>query len=136
MKLLVCGSRDWADIDTIGLHMPDEGEDVTVIHGGAKGADMLAGIVAHGLGFAVEVYEADWKRDGKAAGPMRNTRMLYAGQPERGLAFGALWRRSMGMWKRTGTGDMVSKMLCAKVPVRWVAEPGAPAVDLVEMPRP
>ena len=39
-------------------------------------------------------------------------------------------------WKRTGTGDMVSRMLRAGIPVRWVAAPGAEAVDLASFPEP
>ena len=30
---------------------------------------------AHERGYAVEKYHADWNRDGKAAGPIRNTQM-------------------------------------------------------------
>ncbi len=48
---------------------------VTILHGGARGADQLAGRIATSLGYAVEVYEADW-RIGKRVGPERNLRML------------------------------------------------------------
>lgn len=49
--------------------------DVVVIHGGAKGADWLAGKVAESLGLEVSVYPADWATHGKAAGPLRNEEM-------------------------------------------------------------
>lgn len=144
MRILVCGSRDWRAIDEIGGQLPetDPSADVVIIHGAAQGADRLAGIVAHGIGHRVEEYPADWERDGNAAGPKRNARMLAEGKPDRGLAFGPLWKREtpLGLsgipYKRTGTGDMVSKMLRAGLPVRWMATPDTPAVDLATMPEP
>ena len=66
---------------------------------------------------------------------MRNSRMLRESKPDRGLAFGALWKQGMGMWRKSGTGDMVSKMLGVGLPVRWVATPEAKHVDLTVMPR-
>ena len=51
----------------------------TVVHGGARGADTLAGLVAKRLKLGVEVYQADWKTYGKAAGAIRNQQMLESG---------------------------------------------------------
>lgn len=45
-------------------------------HGGCRGVDRGAGRVAKRLGIPVHVFEADWKRWGKAAGPMRNAEMV------------------------------------------------------------
>lgn len=115
-----------------------------VIHGAATGADLLAGGWAHAHGVFEEAYPADWSQ-GKSAGPRRNARMLAEGKPDRGLAFGALWKRATlpphtwpnnETWKRTGTGDMVKRMLDAGIPVRWLETPGRPAIDLTEMPGP
>lgn len=142
IRILVCGSRTWTAIEAIGAELPetDPDEDVVVIHGAEDGADRLAGICARGLAHREEPYPAEWGRLGSAAGPIRNTRMLAEGKPDRGLAFGPLWMHRAGSpltsWSRTGTGDMVSKMLAAKLPVRWVASPGAAAIDLTEMPPP
>lgn len=148
MRLLVCGSRDWTDFNAIVRELialsPDE-----LIHGAAPGADRIAGDVAYRWAMAerrtlrILAYPADWNLDGKAAGPIRNARMLAEGKPDRGLAFGALWKRARVAnkrsgqgWKTTGTGDMVRKMIAARLPVRWVASPDAQAVDLVAMPVP
>ncbi len=57
----------------------------TILHGGARGADQLASRIAARLGYAVEVYEADWST-GRRAGPDRNLRMLDA-KPDLVLAF-------------------------------------------------
>ncbi len=142
MKLLVCGSRIWpGSWEDIGEHLPESG-DVTVIHGAcsridARGVevsvDTLAAFAARGLGLHVEAYPVDHAKDGPwpGAGPARNTRMLRLSSPDRGLAFGPLWRTAD---RTTGTGDMVSKMLKAGLVVRWVSKPGAAAVDLKTMP--
>lgn len=150
MRLLVCGSRTWTDEESVRREIVRLAP-THVIHGAAKGADSVAAYVATmwacavGAGLIVEPYPADWERDGKAAGPIRNARMLRDGKPTHGLAFGPLWRAKEvytsphhpeQAWKRTGTGDMVSRMLAARLPVRWVASPDAPAVDLTEMPPP
>lgn len=94
-RLLITGSRDWDDVATIATQMqrlrhwlfmwgPEDPQDVVVVHGGAKGADAIAGTLATMLGWQVEEHPADWKRqdDGtydKQAGPRRNLEMVKAG---------------------------------------------------------
>lgn len=153
MRLLVCGSREWSGTwEDIAAHLPESG-DVTIIHGACSrrvrkvshgrtfdnvevSVDMLADFVAHHLGFNVEAYPADWSL-GRKAGPIRNSRMLTDGKPDRALAFGALFCGPFNdRGKRTGTGDMVSKMLAAGLSVRWVEAPGVAALNLVKMPAP
>ena len=79
--MLVCGGRDFHDgavmNRTLTTHLrPGD----VVVHGGARGADALAGDVAGRiLGYSVEVYPADWAKHGKAAGPIRNQQMLDTG---------------------------------------------------------
>ena len=85
IRILVTGSRNWTDKVTIAKAIREawlvEGRPygVTVVHGGARGADYIAGVYARRLGFNVEVHEADWDIFGKAAGPMRNKEMVDAG---------------------------------------------------------
>lgn len=50
-----------------------------IVHGGASGADTLAGEWARGEGVPQVVYKADWDKHGKAAGPMRNRAMAQHG---------------------------------------------------------
>lgn len=84
MRILVTGSRDWTDwraltdalIETGGSTM---NPDVTVVHGGARGADMMADEIAETRGWLREPHPADWGRYGKAAGPIRNQEMVDAG---------------------------------------------------------
>lgn len=84
-----------------------------VIHGGATGADSLAGRWA--LDNAVEqsvfsVSKADWDKHGKAAGPLRNARMLAEGKPNLVVAFPG----------GRGTEDMKRRARAAGVEVREV----------------
>lgn len=93
MNALFCGSRDWKDARPIrvivkGLRHIFRDE-LHIIHGGARGADELAGTVA---GFSVpperiHVFPADWRGHGRAAGPIRNKLMLGKGKPDIVFAF-------------------------------------------------
>jgi hypothetical protein len=86
MRVLVCGSRSWDDAAEIAEALKRLPRGSTVIHGGARGADQLAGTVAAKLGFEVEVYPADWSAYGKRAGFIRNMEMIDT-QPDRVVAF-------------------------------------------------
>lgn len=100
--LLVCGGRDYADADYIRRFLSalnalrPIGK---IIHGAARGADTLAGEIAEEMGIEVEEYPADWTRDGKAAGPIRNQVMLDTGRPDAVLALPG----------GRGTADMVNR---------------------------
>ncbi|HET7640132.1 MAG TPA: SLOG family protein [Ktedonobacteraceae bacterium] len=54
-------------------------EDVTLIHGGARGADQLAGECAAAFGWDVEVWVPQWEEYGKSAGYIRNQEMVDEG---------------------------------------------------------
>jgi len=47
-----------------------------LLHGGARGADRAIGRAAHQLGWRVQALAADWRRYGRAAGPIRNRLLL------------------------------------------------------------
>lgn len=85
MRILVTGSRDWNDLGTIAFALGDavtgrDTESITVIHGGYPGgADRIAGELASSVGFVVEIHEANWRANGKAAGFIRNQEMVDAG---------------------------------------------------------
>jgi hypothetical protein len=78
-----------------------------LLEGGARGADRFAREFANGLGCTVETHEADWKRYGKAAGGIRNQRMVDS-KPDGVLAFPG----------GKGTEDCVRRAVKAGISVR------------------
>lgn len=84
MKLLVCGGREFTDVEYAvpRIHRVHQQTPVSaLICGMAKGGDSIALAWARELGIPVEEYHADWKKYGKAAGPIRNQQMADA-QPD------------------------------------------------------
>ena len=78
MRVVVAGSRTFDNYDMmVGfLDAILVGEaDVTIVSGGAGGADRLGERYAKERGHGLKLCLADWKRYGKSAGPMRNTKM-------------------------------------------------------------
>lgn len=79
MKVLVCGGRDYDDKRALTreltkIHMKQK---ITmIIHGGARGADQMAGGIARASGIQEVICPANWKKHGKAAGHLRNAAML------------------------------------------------------------
>lgn len=120
MRLLVCGGRDFSDRESlfkaidalVPWHEPDADgntlpKGVTIISGGARGADRLAEDWAAINWTNLEVYNADWNAHGRAAGPVRNQRMLDVGKPDAVLAAPG----------GSGTADMVRRAEAAGIPV-------------------
>lgn len=86
--------------DTAGWHGENRPPpDLVLIAGGASGADTLVKTLARTFRVTLEEYPADWKTYGRAAGPMRNQRMLDEGKPDAVLA----------MPGGRGTADMVRR---------------------------
>lgn len=75
MKVLVTGSRDWTNQGMIEDAIVAS-EATIVVHGGARGADRLAGQVCKDLDLEERIYPAHWDRYGKPAGTNRNLQML------------------------------------------------------------
>ena len=110
MRVLVCGGRNFNDALTLGSWLGGIHKDhgiTQIIHGGARGADTMAGQFAKWAKIPVRVFPADWKRDGKAAGPIRNSQMLSEGKPDLVVAFDG----------GKGTADMIAKARKAGVRV-------------------
>jgi len=87
MRVLVCGGRDFSDIELFEKTMEQYSEVTTIIHGSARGADMMAHLYGLRLGVEVLEFPADWDTYGKAAGPIRNKQMLTEGKPDLVVAF-------------------------------------------------
>lgn len=112
--VLICGSRGWHQAGPIGQTLDElkaeHGEQLLLVHGGAKGADALAHSEAARRGIRTVVERADWDAYGPAAGPIRNQRMLDQHHPDIVHAFRADGRS-------TGTDDMVARSHKAGVTV-------------------
>ena len=87
-RLLVTGSRKWDDRDTIrdALYMAflqmggQSGEQITLVHGGAIGADKIAvEIWTRESGMPTEEHRSMWEVWGKRAGILRNETMVQRG---------------------------------------------------------
>ncbi len=79
MKVVVCGSRDWNDIVIIRdrlVRLQDQFPDATIIEGGCDGADIMARRVSIAIGLDLVEFPANWTKHDKAAGPIRNIKML------------------------------------------------------------
>ena len=109
MKVLVTGGRDWSNQWVIRERL-QEVHPHMVVEGGQTGADTIARVIASALGADVVTYWANWKRYGRAAGPMRNQRMLLRERPDLVLAF--------PMPASRGTWDMVRQARNAGIEVR------------------
>ena len=78
---IVCGGRDYSDYELLFRKLGTEHAREPfglIVHGGAQGADSLAGRCAREFGIPTKVYRPDWNRHGRAAGYRRNKTMLDA----------------------------------------------------------
>lgn len=134
-RYLFCGDRNWKNyrlIQTVlaGLRWDHNGRPCypTIITGGAHGADSIAFECATNQGAATEVYNAEWDKYGKAAGPIRNQTMLDTG-------IYAVYAFHNNIEQSKGTKHMVTIAKRAGVPVYLIREYNAPSEEEVEQAR-
>ena len=99
---------------------------ITVIHGGARGADRYARewatrrLSEHPfpglLNIYVKEFPADWETHAKAAGPIRNRRMLEEGKPELVLAFKNGFDHTLSRGGTENMGQASESARCGRVP--------------------
>lgn len=87
MIVLITGDRKWSNIERVVDVLKCFPKDTIIIHGAAKGADTIAGLVAKELGLTVREYPAKWSEYGRAAGPIRNKQMYETEKPDIVIAF-------------------------------------------------
>lgn len=107
MKVIIAGSRNLNDYALLTQAMKRCGFNVTeVVCGMATGIDTLGERWALAHNIPIKEMPANWNRDGKAAGPIRNREMAkYAD------AAVIIWDG-----KSAGTRNMVDEMIRAKKP--------------------
>lgn len=95
MKVVVCGGRSYGLRDEArrlfmfrtlsALH--EKHRFTEILEGGAPGADASAATFGRMNDIRVTTYKADWNSHGRAAGPIRNRRMILEGKPDLVIAF-------------------------------------------------
>ena len=111
MRVLVCGGRNYSNFNYVQkiLNQWHQGCNFSLlIAGGQTGADTLAETWAYINKVPTLIIKAEWKKFGKAAGNLRNTRMLVDGQPIIVIAFPG----------NTGTADMIMQAKAAHIAVK------------------
>src|SRR5579863_4444792 len=90
MRVLVCGGRRFHNrilMEKALKPFLELNPVEVVIHGGAEGADKMAGRIAQSLRIPVMIFPANWEHLGKKAGMVRNRDMLVLGKPNVIFAF-------------------------------------------------
>jgi len=115
MKVLVCGDRNWRSRKVILDRLSKLPDNSIIIEGGCEGADLIAREIALDIGLEVVEFPAAWKKYGKAAGPIRNIKMLNA-KPQLVIAFHNDIKRSKG------TASTVREAKKRKINVEIISE--------------
>ena len=109
MRVLVCGGRNYGIKDEAArlfmfrqlstLH--EKHYFTAIIEGGAPGADASAATFGRMNSIPVLTFKADWDEHGRAAGPIRNRRMIEEGHPDLVVAFpGGRGTADMMFWAK------------------------------------
>ena len=84
--LVVAGTREyanqeeiWARLDKYHARCKEQGIDLVIIEGEARGPDLISRWWAEARGVPFKPFPADWDEHGKAAGFIRNELMAKAG---------------------------------------------------------
>ena len=77
MRVIIAGSRSVTQdqVNEAFARCPWASSVTCVVSGGARGADKYGEVLAANLGIQVEIYQPEWSRYGKQAGPVRNREM-------------------------------------------------------------
>lgn len=110
VRLCICGSRGYPHLDFVRYYVWTMRPFVSlIIHGGARGVDVTVGEACERYGIPVLVFLPDWDKHGRAAGPRRNTQMVYESD-----AVVAFWDgKSKGTMNTIGTARTQGKLRAA-----------------------
>lgn len=116
LRTIVCGGRNYTDYDQVKLVLDRllepakaAGIELTIIHGGAVGADTMAETWAKENNVRTICFPADWSHYGPAAGSIRNKQMLDEGKPHLVIHFpGGRGTRNMVSIARKSQVQIVS----------------------------
>lgn len=114
MKVLICGDRNWSDAKRIIDRIGSLPQGTVIIAGAASGADTIAAEEGRAMHYEVIEFPADWKKHGRAAGPIRNRQMLDQ-KPDLVIAF------HPNLAKSLGTADTVREAKRRGIPVEVIS---------------
>ncbi len=114
IKIAIVGSRKFDRLHLVSEFVVTLPADATVISGGAGGVDQAAEAAARASGLAVLIFDADWARHGRAAGPIRNVEIVEAAD------------ELIAFWEGESRGTLNSVALAARrgIPVRVLGPNG------------
>ena len=82
MRIIIAGTRNYENYEEAKKFINSvlasiaANKSVTILSGGCKGSDSLGERYAKEHGLHIEMHKADWARYQKAAGPLRNRKMI------------------------------------------------------------
>lgn len=124
IKILVCGGRDFNNKDDLYKCLDNcmnrfGRTGMIIIHGAAKGADSLAGQWANENNveeWKFPITKEDWKKHGKAAGPIRNEQMFNESEPDYVFVFpGGNGTKHMKSYAKASNKCIVVEIMCEKM---------------------
>lgn len=105
-RVIIAGSRDFDDYELLNSVVKEKLRDyknIKIISGGCSGADTLGERFAKENNLDLKVFQAEWKKYGRAAGPIRNKAMAqYASQVDNCLLI------AFPVGSSRGTRNMIS----------------------------
>ena len=106
VRVIIAGGRNFSNVmlfrNTIRKYLLDIKDEIEIISGGCSGADTMGEWFAEDNDLKLTVFEADWDKYGKAAGPIRNEQMAkYAAESDRGILI------AFPIGKSPGTRNMI-----------------------------
>jgi hypothetical protein len=115
VKIIIAGSRNFNDYlylkyktlkvfrELKELYPDTKREEIEIISGHQRGADTLGEQFAKEYGLNLKEFPANWDRDGRGAGPIRNAEMAVYGSQDPIRVLVAFWLN-----KSPGTKNMIS----------------------------
>jgi len=76
MNIGVVGTRTFTDYDLLKTELDKIKNIDLIVSGGAKGADKLAELYAMEHDISIKIFNAEWGKYGRSAGPIRNRKII------------------------------------------------------------
>jgi len=81
-RIIISGDRNWTGPELearFRVFFRSIPAGIQILHGGCKGVDMTAEMIAREFKIPTQIFLPDWDKYGKGGGPVRNKEMLKTG---------------------------------------------------------